>query len=68
VLDRPRGDGGFGYDPLVFIPALGKTVAELAPAIKNRISHRAQAAERMLVLLREEWRLRTVPVDGARRA
>jgi XTP/dITP diphosphohydrolase len=68
VLDRPRGDGGFGYDPLVFIPALGKTVAELAPAIKNRISHRAQAAERMLVLLREEWRLGTVPVDGARRA
>jgi len=57
VLDAPRGDGGFGYDPLVFVPALGKTVAELAPEVKNRVSHRAQAAERMLALLRDEWRL-----------
>jgi XTP/dITP diphosphohydrolase len=57
VLAAPRGDGGFGYDPLVFVPALASTVAELAPAVKNRLSHRAQAADRMLVLLREEWRL-----------
>nr|HET7858120.1 non-canonical purine NTP pyrophosphatase [Caldimonas sp.] len=57
VLDAPRGSGGFGYDPLVFVPALGKTVAELAPAVKNRVSHRAQAAERMLALLRDEWHL-----------
>jgi len=57
VLDAPRGEGGFGYDPLVFVPALGKTVAELAPEVKNRLSHRAQAAERMLALLRDEWRL-----------
>ena len=57
VLDAPPGSGGFGYDPLVFVPALGKTVAELAPAVKNRVSHRAQAAERMLALLRDEWHL-----------
>jgi XTP/dITP diphosphohydrolase len=57
VLDAPRGTGGFGYDPLVFIAALGKTVAELDAATKNRLSHRAQASERMLALLREEWRL-----------
>ena len=57
VLDAPRGDGGFGYDPLVFVRSLGKTVAELAPGVKNRVSHRAQAAERMLELLRDEWRL-----------
>jgi len=57
VIDAPRGAGGFGYDPLVLVPALGKTVAELAPAVKNRVSHRAQAAERMLALLRDEWRL-----------
>ncbi|HEY2190402.1 MAG TPA: non-canonical purine NTP pyrophosphatase [Caldimonas sp.] len=63
VLDAPRGDGGFGYDPLVFIAALGSTVAELAPAVKNRLSHRAQAAERMLVLLQEEWRLDARNVD-----
>jgi XTP/dITP diphosphohydrolase len=62
VLDAPRGDGGFGYDPLVLVAALGKTVAELEPAVKNRSSHRAQAAARMLVLLREEWRLGGVPV------
>jgi XTP/dITP diphosphohydrolase len=63
VLDAPRGDGGFGYDPLLFIAALGSTVAELAPAVKNRLSHRAQAAERMLVLLQEEWRLDARNVD-----
>jgi XTP/dITP diphosphohydrolase len=56
VLDAPRGAGGFGYDPLVFVPSLGKTVAELDRATKNRVSHRALAAARMLVLLREEWR------------
>jgi XTP/dITP diphosphohydrolase len=63
VLEAPRGDGGFGYDPLVFIAALGGTVAELAPAVKNRLSHRAQAAERMLVLLRDEWRLAARETD-----
>jgi len=57
VLEAPRGEGGFGYDPLVLAPAFGKTVAELAPEVKNRVSHRAQAAERMLALLRDEWRL-----------
>jgi XTP/dITP diphosphohydrolase len=57
VLTEARGTGGFGYDPLVFIPALGKTVAELGPAAKNTLSHRALAARQMLVLMREVWRL-----------
>lgn len=57
VLDAPRGDGGFGYDPLVFIPALGRSVAELDAATKNAHSHRALAAARMLALMREAWRL-----------
>jgi XTP/dITP diphosphohydrolase len=48
----PRGRGGFGYDPLFWLPALGKTAAELAPADKNRISHRGQALARLLELLR----------------
>ncbi|HHW40556.1 MAG TPA: XTP/dITP diphosphatase [Syntrophomonadaceae bacterium] len=39
----PRGEGGFGYDPLFLVPSLGKTFAELGPAVKNQISHRAQA-------------------------
>ena len=47
----------FGYDPLVFIPALGRSVAELDAATKNAHSHRALAAARMLALMREAWRL-----------
>jgi XTP/dITP diphosphohydrolase len=53
----PRGSGGFGYDPLVVIPGLGKTVAEVDRATKNALSHRAVAARQMLVLMREAWRL-----------
>ena len=52
----PRGSGGFGYDPLVFVPALGKTVAELDAATKNAHSHRALAARQMLALMRDAWR------------
>lgn len=43
VTDAPRGANGFGYDPLFWLPDLGKTAAELAPEHKNRISHRALA-------------------------
>ncbi|HNU10743.1 MAG TPA: RdgB/HAM1 family non-canonical purine NTP pyrophosphatase [Rubrivivax sp.] len=57
ILDAPRGEGGFGYDPLMFIPALGMTVAELDAATKNRLSHRALAAARLRERLREDWRL-----------
>ncbi|MEW6244654.1 MAG: XTP/dITP diphosphatase [Bacillota bacterium] len=48
VLELPRGSGGFGYDPLLYIPALGKTVAELSLEEKNEISHRAQALKGLL--------------------
>ena len=41
---RRAATGGFGYDPLMFIPALGRTVAELTPTLKNAHSHRALAA------------------------
>ena len=57
VLAARQGSGGFGYDPLMFIPTLGRTVAELAPAEKNAHSHRAIAARQMLVLMREVWHL-----------
>jgi XTP/dITP diphosphohydrolase len=40
----PQGSGGFGYDPLFFIPSLGRTIAQLSPEEKNRISHRGKAA------------------------
>jgi XTP/dITP diphosphohydrolase len=57
LLDAPRGAGGFGYDPLVWIEPLGASVAELAPEAKNRISHRALAATQMRRLMREAWGL-----------
>ncbi|MCE9661055.1 MAG: RdgB/HAM1 family non-canonical purine NTP pyrophosphatase [Burkholderiales bacterium] len=57
IAAAPRGHAGFGYDPLVFIPALGKTVAELDAAAKNAASHRALAARQMRLLMREIWKL-----------
>ena len=57
VLVAPRGAGGFGYDPLLYIPTLGATVAELAAELKNRHSHRAQAARAMREMLASVWRV-----------
>src|SRR5438552_17422870 len=54
IADRPRGTNGFGYDPIFYVPELGKTFAELAPEYKNRISHRARAAQSARKLL-EDW-------------
>lgn len=54
VADKPRGENGFGYDPIFLVPELGKTTAELAPEEKNRISHRGRAARLARVLL-EDW-------------
>ncbi len=44
IIDEPRGADGFGYDPVFFIPELGRTMAELSPSEKNRVSHRGKAA------------------------
>ena len=57
ILRASRGSGGFGYDPLMLIPALGLTVAELGAEVKNAHSHRAIASRQMLVLMREVWGL-----------
>lgn len=51
ILDSPKGQNGFGYDPIMFIPAYHKTMAELSTEEKNNISHRAKA----LKLLEEKW-------------
>ncbi len=53
VLDAPRGANGFGYDPYFFLPTLGATAAELAPAVKNATSHRAIALRHLLARLSE---------------
>ncbi|MBL8384099.1 MAG: RdgB/HAM1 family non-canonical purine NTP pyrophosphatase [Burkholderiales bacterium] len=53
VIDAPRGSNGFGYDPFFLLPDEGRTAAELEPAHKNAISHRARALQRLAALLRE---------------
>lgn len=57
ILPAPHGEGGFGYDPLMFIPELDHSVAQLSAEVKNRHSHRAMAAQQMLGLMREVWHL-----------
>lgn len=47
IAFSPRGQNGFGYDPLFLLPSLGRTSAELAPEEKARLSHRAQAMQAM---------------------
>jgi len=52
IARAPRGANGFGYDPLFSVPALGRTAAELAPAEKNRVSHRGQALAKLLAFFK----------------
>ncbi len=51
----PVGDGGFGFDPIMFLPEHGKTFAQMCDDIKNANSHRGKAAQIMLQMLRERW-------------
>jgi len=53
VLTQPQGEGGFGYDPLFWLPDLNKTAAELSKEEKNRLSHRGRASQLLLQALRE---------------
>lgn len=52
ILEAPRGEGGFGYDPLFYVPDRGQTFAELGASVKNTISHRAMAMAQMESFLR----------------
>ena len=62
ITERPIGDNGFGFDPVMFLPAFGKTFAELPTEVKNANSHRGRAAQQMLALMRERW---FAPAPGA---
>jgi len=53
IAHEPAGEGGFGYDPIFFIPRLGRTLAQVAIDEKDRISHRGRAAGRIRPILRE---------------
>ena len=52
---EPRGDHGFGYDPVFYLPELGKTMAELSLEEKNRVSHRGKAVQKALQFLESLW-------------
>ncbi len=51
IINEPRGEFGFGYDPVFFVPAHSATMAELPPGVKNRISHRGKASANAAKLL-----------------
>lgn len=55
ITEAPVGEGGFGFDPVMWIESFGKTFAELPTDVKNAHSHRGQAAREMLRLMRERW-------------
>lgn len=55
LLAAPRGEYGFGYDPLLWIDTHGASAAELPPEVKNDISHRAQACVRLRELISQQW-------------
>ena len=55
ILFAPKGTGGFGYDPVFYLPELEKTYAELASEEKNAISHRARALQAFCRIYREEF-------------
>lgn len=48
ILDAPKGENGFGYDPLFYVPSLGKASAELDKDTKNALSHRGQALQNLI--------------------
>lgn len=53
ILDKEMGDGGFGYDPIFFLPEIGKTTAQLSEKEKNMLSHRGKALRAMLAKLKD---------------
>lgn len=55
ITRQPIGDHGFGFDPVMFIPELNQTFAQMDPDEKNRRSHRGQSAREMVRLLRNTW-------------
>ncbi len=56
IIDEPKGNNGFGYDPLFFVPEANKTYAEMTPSEKNKYSHRAKAMQKLSRILPSVWR------------
>ena len=55
VMETPTGDGGFGFDPVLWIPEADKTLAQMTADEKNAISHRGQASRQMMALIQQQW-------------
>ena len=55
ITKKPIGVNGFGFDPVMFLPKIGKTFAQLSDVEKNVMSHRGQAAKQMVQLMQERW-------------
>ena len=55
IAPEPVGSGGFGFDPVMWLPEFGQTFAQLPTEVKNAHSHRGRAAQAMLALMRERW-------------
>ena len=55
ITREPVGSNGFGFDPVMFIPELGQTFAQLPTEVKNANSHRGQAAQQMVAMIRQRW-------------
>ncbi len=55
ITREPVGSNGFGFDPVMFIPELGQTFAQLPTEVKNANSHRGQAAQQMVAMIRRRW-------------
>ena len=55
ITRTPVGSNGFGFDPVMFLPAFGQTFAQLPTEVKNANSHRGKAARLMMSLMREQW-------------
>lgn len=53
IAERPGGSGGFGYDPIFYLPELSKTMAEISSEEKNRLSHRSRALEKARTFIRQ---------------
>jgi XTP/dITP diphosphohydrolase len=55
IASEPAGTNGFGFDPVMVIPELGRTFAQLPVEVKNATSHRGKAARQMIALIEERW-------------
>jgi XTP/dITP diphosphohydrolase len=55
ILEQPRGKGGFGYDPIFWVPGNECSSAELPPEVKNSLSHRGQALTALAAQMKDEF-------------